>query len=243
MISWLKRLIDSHPVSAEELSCLVDDRLRARRDAAVRGHVEGCDTCAGKLAELRDTKAMLAALLQASLPRSFVLTPQEAGIPAKSPPAPRPARVVFAPALALSVLVALLAVDFAAIGGGAGSDESNSRDTAALSKAAEADSAGTTAPALDAARSAAATPSAPTVGAAAEGVAERPPLAQAAESAQPAATATNRRPQPAPADEARGPAPAEDADRALIRTLEGLAALALAGSLAYLWYRSRPTAG
>src|SRR5690606_6111425 len=105
---WFRR--NEH--DEEQLSAYLDGELTARQTENVESHLRTCDACSALLEELRETSALLSAM-PAQLPRrSFVLGAEYAQAPAKE--AARPARrsnFVFAPAIALSVFVALLFVD------------------------------------------------------------------------------------------------------------------------------------
>jgi anti-sigma factor RsiW len=237
-----------HPVSDDELSALVDGMLPAARQATVTSHTEACEACRHKLGELRTVKAVLAAMPRAATRRSFALTSEQA---ATRPAAPAPRstpRYALAPAIAMSVLVMLLAVDLAVLGGGAGEDTAGGLATGAL-KADDANTFAEGAPSM---------PGAAGTTAEAPAVAQSPAAARAtgAESdadappaGTPVAPATGRQPAPEAADggaEDRPASPREAAaerddgdDIALIRILEGIAVLAVVATLAYAVMRSR----
>jgi hypothetical protein len=78
----------------ERLSVYLDDMLDSSERAELEAHLASCDTCQQQLAELRRVRALLRALAQPALPRSFLL-PVEATTPttsAESPVAPIPMR-------------------------------------------------------------------------------------------------------------------------------------------------------
>ena len=78
----------------EQFSAALDGMLTADEQAALDAHLAGCDTCRHELEELRQTRALLRAMPEPALPRSFLL-PLEGALPAPhtSPaPAPAPAR-------------------------------------------------------------------------------------------------------------------------------------------------------
>jgi Putative zinc-finger len=72
----------------EMLSAFLDGRLTAEEDEALRRHLETCSRCHEELNELRRTVALLRALPQPALPRSFALpvhvqvSPAHAALPA-----------------------------------------------------------------------------------------------------------------------------------------------------------------
>ena len=116
MINWFRRR-PAH-LSAEALSAYLDGELSSGRAARARSHLAACERCQARLDELRSLKSLLSGLPRTAASRSFVLTPEQAGLPARR----REARSVirapvinFAPAVALTLLVALLAVDFAVL--------------------------------------------------------------------------------------------------------------------------------
>jgi hypothetical protein len=248
VISWLKRLLGQHPLSDEALSAYVDGRSPPA--ANVEAHLTLCEPCRAKVSELLAVKSMLAELPQVRPARSFALTPEMAARPASPSPSPvKRGRLIWAPAAALTALVLLLGVDLALIGGG---DEGSSRGAAdsAATKDEAAESAAFSSPAApDTALRSAEPP-------AAQGT----PAAGAAGGAQ-GEVAPAAAPQPSPvepqtmqrqAEEAQTPQPSEDRDapaaleadgsdpeRAIVRILEVVAALSLAGSLVYVWYRLR----
>jgi anti-sigma factor RsiW len=237
-----------HPVSDDELSAFVDGMLPAARRAAVTSHAEACEVCRQKLGELRSVKAVLAAMPQAATRRSFALTSEQAAT-RPAAPAPRSApRYALAPAIAMSVLVMLLAVDLAFIGGGAGEDTAGGTATGAL-KADDANTFAEGAPSM---------PGAGGTTAEAPAVAQSPAAARAtgAESdaaappaGTPVAPATGREPAAQAVDGGAGDTPAspretaaepEDGDGiALIRILEGIAVLAVVATFVYAVMRSR----
>jgi hypothetical protein len=145
-----------HPSQAD-LSAYVDGELAVVQARSVAAHAETCAECREALEGLRETKALLAGLPRAMLPRSFVLSAAQAGLLAARPTTSRPSALRFAPALSLAALAVLLLVDVS-LPSGSG-DSSATRDDfraglAAKSSAESADSASR--PALPAAPSAAA---------------------------------------------------------------------------------------
>jgi anti-sigma factor RsiW len=103
----------AHP-STEDLSAFLDGELPARRQEDVSRHVAACETCATVVEDLGAAKAALGGLTPEHPSRSFRLGPEYALPPSTrpAPVAPRPSPFAFAPAVALTLLVALLAVDF-----------------------------------------------------------------------------------------------------------------------------------
>ncbi|MBA2288351.1 MAG: zf-HC2 domain-containing protein [Ktedonobacteraceae bacterium] len=68
-------------LTIEQLSAFLDKQLAPQEQAACEAHMRSCTQCQQSLAQIRQTVALLHALPQAELPRSFVL-------PADSVPAP-----------------------------------------------------------------------------------------------------------------------------------------------------------
>lgn len=130
----------------EDLSAFVDGELRASQALALESHVAGCAVCAAKVAEFRDLKAMSASLPRARAPRAFTLTPAMAGERQAIEPQRR-SSLAFVPAVALTVFIALVAVDLSSSGSGGGF--SASENTTALSRQSDKDaSAGASQPEL-----------------------------------------------------------------------------------------------
>ena len=122
---WNRR--SSHPTD-EELSAYLDAELKPLRVAAVKDHLAACEQCSGRLEELSEVRLLLSQLPREEPPRSFALTPQMAGAGPEPPRiSSRRSSFVFAPAAALTVLVALLAVDLTS----STSNESGDLSTAA----------------------------------------------------------------------------------------------------------------
>ena len=65
---------DRHP-TIEQLSAYLDGQLSSGELSECDTHVETCQQCQQMLAELRETVALLHALPQPTLPRSFTLPP------------------------------------------------------------------------------------------------------------------------------------------------------------------------
>jgi hypothetical protein len=63
---------DEH-LTTEQLSAFLDKQLAPQEQAALDAHVSTCQECQGKLADLRLTVALVRALPQEEVPRSFVL--------------------------------------------------------------------------------------------------------------------------------------------------------------------------
>lgn len=103
---WRRR--KAHP-RAEELSAYLDGEVRGRARDALAAHLAGCASCRTAYEELAAAKAALAALPRPAPLRSFRLSPQAAE---RLRPTPQPHRALaFAPAAALALFLALLAVD------------------------------------------------------------------------------------------------------------------------------------
>ena len=133
---WRRR--DEHP-RVDDLSAYLDGELRGRRQGEVAAHLDACEWCRVLFEELRGAKAALAGLPRVGAPRSFRLAPERAYVPGGRPPQRRSV-LAYAPAVALSLFVALLAVDLATLprdDAGAGGAALSS-DAAAEKQAAEA---------------------------------------------------------------------------------------------------------
>jgi hypothetical protein len=63
---------DRH-LTTEQLSALLDEQLFGEERAACEAHLRGCQQCRSQLADLRQTVALLHALPEPELPRSFTL--------------------------------------------------------------------------------------------------------------------------------------------------------------------------
>jgi anti-sigma factor RsiW len=111
-----------------DLSAYLDGEMDLHRARPLAAHVQACPACRERLEELRQTKAMLASLPRAAMPRSFTLSPERAGI-VKRESSRRPAILSLAPALTLSLLVALLVID---LGAGVGDESAGSSVPALL---------------------------------------------------------------------------------------------------------------
>lgn len=118
MTSWWRR----RPLhlTDEDLSGYLDNETSAREAERIRAHLDSCEDCRARFEGLRAVQSMLSALPRAVAPRSFVLSPEQAGVQTPSrapayvaPPAPRFRIPSFAPAVALTFFLAVLAVDLA----------------------------------------------------------------------------------------------------------------------------------
>jgi len=65
-----------HPVSEEELSAYLDDRLSVRAKERVDSHLQSCPDCGRRLEEMRLLVAEMRRLPEAKAPRSFALSPE-----------------------------------------------------------------------------------------------------------------------------------------------------------------------
>ena len=83
----------------EQLSALLDDELDEQERAELTAHLPTCAACRAELESLRRTRALVRALPQPALPRSFALpveaapvsaVPRTAAVPARPFPARRP---------------------------------------------------------------------------------------------------------------------------------------------------------
>lgn len=122
-MTWFRRA--AHP--EEQLSAYVDGELDQAGRRSVEAHLASCEACTDLVRDLQATKAVVSELPRLEPHRSFTLGPEHARPPK---PAVQRAPFVFAPAAALTLLVALLVVDVADFGGGgddAGFTTANSR--------------------------------------------------------------------------------------------------------------------
>ncbi len=79
----------------EQLSALLDNALNAQERAELEAHLATCAECRAELASLQRARALLRALPQPTLPRSFALPLEAAPIPAqtlRAVPAAHPVR-------------------------------------------------------------------------------------------------------------------------------------------------------
>src|SRR6266568_3115535 len=60
-------------LTTEELSAFLDEQLSSQERTTIEAHLQTCERCQHELASLRQTVALLRALPQPALPRSFVL--------------------------------------------------------------------------------------------------------------------------------------------------------------------------
>jgi Putative zinc-finger len=230
-MTWFR--VQAHP-SEEQLSAYLDGELGERESQRLAEHVDGCERCASLLIELGSVKMLVGSLPAMQPSRSFVLGHQHA-VASRPAPAPAPRRgFVLAPALTLTILLSLLAVDFADF-----SSSGSDAGTASLSKASDAAQSDSTAPSLpDAAFRTEAEPDA-----------TRPELHAAGEIAVPTAVPPDgpdyggQRDEPPAREESPAPEAAtgqDDSDSgvSLLRVLEVLAGIAFVGSVAMvLWPR------
>jgi hypothetical protein len=130
MLFWRKH---DHPTE-EELSAFLDGELATGRMAAMTDHLRTCEQCAVSLEGLGTAKALVAELPQLQPSRSFMLGAESAR---PRPLAPARSPLIFAPAVTLTLLLALLAVDLR----GVSTEQSTSRleiaDDAAKTMASE----------------------------------------------------------------------------------------------------------
>ena len=136
-ISLFRRRPDH--LSDEDLSALLDGAPRSPVNARARDHVDACEACSGRLEELSNVRALLTGLPAVVAPRSFALTPTQAAAgPAKQPAASGWLRVpAFAPAVALTLLLAVVAADVALVKDGDGSSVSPAQTTLSRQTAVE----------------------------------------------------------------------------------------------------------
>ncbi len=126
-MTWFRR--SAHP--EDQLSAYADGELDGRAHSAVEAHLAGCDDCSRLLEELQAAKLALTELPRLEPRRSFVLGPEHA---VASRPERRRASFTFAPAAALTVLMALLFVDAVDFSGGSSNDSFSSAGSTANSR-------------------------------------------------------------------------------------------------------------
>jgi Putative zinc-finger len=85
---------DQH-LTTEQLSAFLDAQLSPAEQAEYHAHIESCQQCQSALASLRQTVALLRAMPQPSLPRSFALP---AGVTYLQEPAARQGELTHTPA-------------------------------------------------------------------------------------------------------------------------------------------------
>jgi anti-sigma factor RsiW len=120
MMRWFG--VNKHP--EEDLSAYLDGELSSREASRLESHLSTCEHCGVLLEELRDVRSMLVSLPEFEPKRSFVLGAEYAAPRQAAAPSARPERrspFVFAPAVALTLLVALVGIDLAGTTGNGGS--------------------------------------------------------------------------------------------------------------------------
>jgi hypothetical protein len=124
----------THSRFRNKLSAYMDGELSPREDAALEAHLASCRSCARELEGLRLASAALREMPEATAPRSFALTPQQAARPARAlRTGPSPA-LMMGPRLAAGALaVALAVVVFMDVGNV--TDTQNTRETNSLTAA------------------------------------------------------------------------------------------------------------
>ena len=100
----------------EALSPFIDGELSPRDSVALEVHLQTCAACAEELAELRLAVAVLRDLPAMDVPRSFALTPQQAGHAAPRPFSSTPALVTGLRAAGVFAALALASVLFVDLG-------------------------------------------------------------------------------------------------------------------------------
>lgn len=181
----LKRLFDSHARYYREVDAFVDGELRDDAAARFEGHVESCIRCRQAVTSARLAKQHLAALPEARLFRSFMLTPGMVAEPASAPSVARPrllyaSRAVSAAGIAAFALFGTLQLT------GTGEDSPAPREAASTGLAEDASAKSGV---LEIASAATAPPEAPATAEA--GVAAPPPPGAAGAGVAPDAPATD----------------------------------------------------
>jgi hypothetical protein len=104
----VKRLLaiftGKHQPDRETISAYLDGQLAPARVTALDAHIASCENCRDELERLRELRATLRAMPVAEAPRSFRLTPSQAGARAAIP-APPPMLMRAMPALTAAALV------------------------------------------------------------------------------------------------------------------------------------------
>ena len=77
-------------LTTARLSALIDGQLSPEEQTQSETHLQSCPVCQQQLAELRQTVALLHALPQPPLPRSFVLPTAEPAIASQGTRTARP---------------------------------------------------------------------------------------------------------------------------------------------------------
>ena len=130
--------LDRHRRLRAQLSAYIDGALDAPAVDRVEAHLAGCERCRAEMEDLRATIAALKELPQAEVPRSFVLSPEQAA--ARRPPQPAVPLAFGMRVATAGVAVALVAVVMADLGdfGGGAPQEAAAPGTTAERQADEA---------------------------------------------------------------------------------------------------------
>ncbi len=118
---WFRRR--AHPIE-DEISAFLDGELGNSRSVELSAHFGTCASCRATLEDFRSVESLVARLPIADAPRSFALTAEMAGVSAGQKQARRMS-MALAPAVALTILVALLAVDLGGLSDNESSDQSS----------------------------------------------------------------------------------------------------------------------
>ncbi len=89
----MAQLHDEH-LTTEQLSAFFDKRLSSDEQAVFDAHLSTCQQCQGNLADIRLTVALLRAMPEEEVPRSFVLPSRLAPVPERSVRQDRPVRPI-----------------------------------------------------------------------------------------------------------------------------------------------------
>ena len=117
---WFRR----HSRYRDQLSAHIDGELDAAAARRLEAHLAECEACRAELEQLRDTVGALGELPEASVPRSFALTPEQAAARRAVPPAaPLAFGARIAAAGVAAALAAVLVVDIGDLGGDGPSDD------------------------------------------------------------------------------------------------------------------------
>jgi hypothetical protein len=100
--------IHETPGWTEQLAAYVDGELTNAASSVVQSHLLECSLCQNEVKAIEMLAARLAHLPQVTVPRSFVITPEQARKLRKAPPLYTAARVALAMAAALLIFVCTL---------------------------------------------------------------------------------------------------------------------------------------
>lgn len=86
MAEEIDRMLHESPeYRQEQLSAALDGMLSPEEQEALDAHLAGCDACTRELEEMRQVRALLRAVPQPALPRTFLLPIEDAPVVANTP--------------------------------------------------------------------------------------------------------------------------------------------------------------